>query len=247
MKSEKLPVSSNRRAINAEDERARLRRNQRNSRARKQAYVQELEERWNECVRLGVQATVEMQREARRVQAENRLLRGLLHKQGLDDVAIEEALVVLTGSEGNKGQPSVFHHSLEHPAQTGVAPAALSAQNSFNELQPTAQGLPDALTFDGNTVPLGAPADISQELNIDDWFTDLCSIKDAFANDVLVADQLLQCSMTLPDISPHFAVNSTQSDQPLSEQDDIISIDLLQESGCTSLDWENMYDTQTHR
>ncbi|KAI1653904.1 hypothetical protein F4813DRAFT_373183 [Daldinia decipiens] len=75
-----------------EAERARLRRNQRNSRARKQAYIQNLEKQWNECMRLGAQATIEMQKEARRIQEENRVLRTLLHDQGFDDVAIQRVI-----------------------------------------------------------------------------------------------------------------------------------------------------------
>ncbi|KAK8030467.1 hypothetical protein PG990_000201 [Apiospora arundinis] len=77
-------------------EKARLRRNQRNSRARKQAYIRDLENRWNECVRLGAQATVEMQREARRVQEENRLLRGLLQSRGLKHEDIKTAILSMT-------------------------------------------------------------------------------------------------------------------------------------------------------
>ncbi|KAI2775691.1 hypothetical protein F4815DRAFT_394027 [Daldinia loculata] len=79
-------------ATDVEAERARLRRNQRNSRARKQAYIQNLEKQWNECMRLGAQATIEMQKEARRIQEENRLLRTLLHDQGFDDVAIQRVI-----------------------------------------------------------------------------------------------------------------------------------------------------------
>jgi len=69
-----------------------LRRNQRNSRARKQAYIQDLEQRWGKCVQLGAQATVEMQQAARKVQDENRLLRGVIRKLGLDEKALERAL-----------------------------------------------------------------------------------------------------------------------------------------------------------
>lgn len=40
----------------------------------------------------GAQATLEMQKEAQRVQEENQLLRKVLHNQGLDDNAIQLAL-----------------------------------------------------------------------------------------------------------------------------------------------------------
>ncbi|KAI1808854.1 hypothetical protein F4811DRAFT_548432 [Daldinia bambusicola] len=79
-------------ADSVDAERARLRRNQRNSRARKQAYIQNLEKQWNECLQLGARATIEMQEEAKRVQEENRVLRTLLHNQGLDDAAIQRAI-----------------------------------------------------------------------------------------------------------------------------------------------------------
>ncbi|KAK8041421.1 hypothetical protein PG994_014428 [Apiospora phragmitis] len=58
-------------------EKARLRRNQRNSRARKQAYIRDLESRWNEC-------------------EENRLLRNLLHGRGMDYDAVQTAISSLT-------------------------------------------------------------------------------------------------------------------------------------------------------
>lgn len=43
-------------------------------------------------MRLGAQATVEMQKEARKVQEENQLLRAVLHRQGLDPTAIQSSL-----------------------------------------------------------------------------------------------------------------------------------------------------------
>ncbi|KAI0518295.1 hypothetical protein F5B22DRAFT_600677 [Xylaria bambusicola] len=164
MKSGKLPIS-------IEDERARLRRNQRNSRARKQAYVQDLEQRWNECVRLGVQATIEMQRESQKIQDENKLLRRLLHRQGLDDVAIEAAMVTLLAQE-SKAQPA---HSPMCPIQT--------VDNHSGKQQSGAEELPQA------EVPSDAQADAYQGLNIDEWLTDLCNIKDAFVSDVFDGDQ----------------------------------------------------------
>lgn len=78
-------------------QRARLRRNQRNSRARKQAYTRDLENRWNECVKLGAQATVEMQAVARKVQQENMLLRRILARQGFDQDTIQRALEIEKG------------------------------------------------------------------------------------------------------------------------------------------------------
>lgn len=82
MKRRKLADSSLR-------QRARLRRNQRNSRARKQSYVQDLERRWSDCVRLGVQASVEIQKEARRIHQENDALRCVIRELGMSDDALK--------------------------------------------------------------------------------------------------------------------------------------------------------------
>ncbi|KAI0429003.1 hypothetical protein F5Y09DRAFT_311468 [Xylaria sp. FL1042] len=241
MNGGKLPTSSNKGTTNSEDERARLRRNQRNSRARKQAYIQDLEKRWNECVRLGAQATVEMQREARRVQEENGLLRTLLHKQGLDDTTIKEALAVLTASEGNKKQSTSFHCPTEYPAQTGITLAAPNAQNSSScEWQSRPQGPLEPLSLGASATPLDAPADIYPELNVDDWLTDLCNIKDAFASDMFVTDQSFDCGNrlgTFQGLSPLLALNEAQPSQPLHQHD----IELPQERDYANQDWQNMH------
>ncbi|KAM3420486.1 hypothetical protein BST61_g3755 [Cercospora zeina] len=67
------------------DELARVRSNQRRSRARRKEYVQELEERVRRCERQGVQATAEVQAAARKIAAENAYLRQLLQKNGIWD------------------------------------------------------------------------------------------------------------------------------------------------------------------
>lgn len=58
-------------------------------------------------MRLGAQATIEMQKEARRIQEENRLLRTLLHDQGFDDVAIQRVIDAAKLAEGNTNQMQV--------------------------------------------------------------------------------------------------------------------------------------------
>ncbi|TGJ86855.1 hypothetical protein E0Z10_g1868 [Xylaria hypoxylon] len=191
MNSERPPVSSNKNTINIEDERARLRRNQRNSRARKQAYVQDLEKRWNECVRLGAQANVEMQREARRVQEENRLLRALLHKQGLDDTAIQEAIIALGNSEEDDIQLPAFYCSQEYLTDPSVDLTAPSAHNDAwpNGPQSDPQTLPQSLTFVDSAARLAVQTNTPQDVNLDDWLTDLCNIKDAFTVDLFTADE----------------------------------------------------------
>ncbi|KAI1347728.1 hypothetical protein F5Y01DRAFT_329256 [Xylaria sp. FL0043] len=245
MNDGKSSASHNKSTTNSEDERARLRRNQRNSRARKQAYIQDLEKRWNECVRLGAQASVEMQKEARRVQQENRLLRLLLHKQGLDDAAIKEALNSLRGSEENRIQSSVFQRSTEPPAQASVAQAAPSAQNNNpGESRSGPHGPPEALSLVNNHMPSNYSTDICPELNPDGWLTDLCNIKDAFTSDVLFTDQSFQRDNRLgsfPSLSSHMAPNETEPNQALPQQDIITITDLSQGRDCLNSDWQNMY------
>jgi hypothetical protein len=51
--SSQLKTSTSLKFFLIRGQRTRLRRNQRNSRARKQAYVQDLEQRWRKCVELG--------------------------------------------------------------------------------------------------------------------------------------------------------------------------------------------------
>ncbi|KAI1638543.1 hypothetical protein F4809DRAFT_246827 [Biscogniauxia mediterranea] len=66
----------------------RIRDNQRRSRARRKAYVQELENRLQNFEHQGVKVTYAMQKAAQTVDRENRLLRALLHQQGFTDKKI---------------------------------------------------------------------------------------------------------------------------------------------------------------
>ncbi|KAI0546372.1 hypothetical protein F4679DRAFT_557732 [Xylaria curta] len=145
-------------------ERARLRRNQRNSRARKQAYIRDLENRWNECVKLGAQATVEMQREARRVQEENTLLRAVLYTQGFNDAAIQNALMSVKQSMANQGS------EVQDPPQPGMCKTATGSW-------PTS-GHPSSAPNSGPTTVMDS--DLTQSVDLHDWLKDLSDIKDAF-------------------------------------------------------------------
>ncbi|KAL2208757.1 hypothetical protein CC79DRAFT_1366965 [Sarocladium strictum] len=64
---------------------ARVRENQRRSRARRREYVTDLENRLRQCELLGIEASAEVALGARRVTEENRQLRELLHAHGVDD------------------------------------------------------------------------------------------------------------------------------------------------------------------
>jgi hypothetical protein len=58
-------------------------------------------------VEQGAQATIEMQKEAKRVQEENRLLRTVLRNQGLDEKAIQHALEAAKQAAGGDVLPQV--------------------------------------------------------------------------------------------------------------------------------------------
>ena len=68
---------------------ARIRDNQRRSRARRKEYLQELESKYRNCEQVGVEASAEIQAAARRVLDENKRLRQLLKQQGLSDDQID--------------------------------------------------------------------------------------------------------------------------------------------------------------
>lgn len=64
---------------------ARIRDNQRRSRARRKEYLNELEDKFRKCEQLGVEATSEMQVAARKVLEENNRLRAFLREKGISD------------------------------------------------------------------------------------------------------------------------------------------------------------------
>jgi hypothetical protein len=71
---------------------ARIRDNQRRSRARRKEYLQELEARLRQIELQGIEASSEVQLAARRVADENKKLRGLLAQYGVGDDIIEAYL-----------------------------------------------------------------------------------------------------------------------------------------------------------
>lgn len=71
---------------------ARIRDNQRRSRARRKEYLQELEAKLRQCELQGIEASAEIQVAARRVADENKKLRGLLFHNGIAEDGIESYL-----------------------------------------------------------------------------------------------------------------------------------------------------------
>jgi hypothetical protein len=110
---------------------ARIRDNQRRSRARRKDYLKELEERYRNCEQIGVSASTQIQAAARGVVEENRRLRSLLKAYGVSDAEID-------GASGRQG--SVAADMLEVMADSrqscGSGDACQPATNSTRQLQP---------------------------------------------------------------------------------------------------------------
>jgi hypothetical protein len=84
---------------------ARIRDNQRRSRARRKEYLQELEARLRQCELHGIEASAEIQMAARKVADENKKLRALLAQHGIRDDTIEAYLQnPATGDASVNGQ-----------------------------------------------------------------------------------------------------------------------------------------------
>ncbi|KAF1841228.1 uncharacterized protein K460DRAFT_380937 [Cucurbitaria berberidis CBS 394.84] len=73
---------------------ARIRDNQRRSRARRKEYLHELETKLRSCEQVGIEASSEIQTAARKVLDENRRLRALLHERGVSE---PEVIIALGG------------------------------------------------------------------------------------------------------------------------------------------------------
>jgi hypothetical protein len=83
---------------------ARIRDNQRRSRARRKEYLQELEARLRQCELQGIEASAEIQLAARRVADENKKLRMLLNQNGVGDDNIKAYLQSTASPDTVMGQ-----------------------------------------------------------------------------------------------------------------------------------------------
>lgn len=85
--------------------RARIRDNQRRSRARRKEYIHDLEQRLRRFESLGVEATLEVQAAGRKVAAENALLRSLLRQHGVSEEQIQDYLESHTANDSPFNPP----------------------------------------------------------------------------------------------------------------------------------------------
>lgn len=96
---------------------ARIRDNQRRSRAKRKEYLQELETKYRSCEQVGVEASAEIQAAARRVVDENRRLRQLLKQQGLSDAEID-------------GMPAHMPENAQYPTAANALESMINQRRS---------------------------------------------------------------------------------------------------------------------
>ncbi|KAI6783408.1 uncharacterized protein J7T54_004435 [Emericellopsis cladophorae] len=154
---------------------ARIRDNQRRSRARKREYLQELEQRLRTCELQGIEASAEVQMAARRVADENRLLREMLHEQGVGDDYI---LHYLQQQQQHQQQPP--GQLAAHPDLSPLAAAQLPAGAAGSSVQPLQHLLaPRRPTPLGSNAPHLSGQQASRETSIASASTSASSLWDA--------------------------------------------------------------------
>ncbi|OAA81389.1 hypothetical protein LEL_00934 [Akanthomyces lecanii RCEF 1005] len=142
---------------------ARIRDNQRRSRARRREYLQELEQRLRLCELQGIEATTEVQVAARRVAEENRQLRQLLNEHGFSDEYISRFLQagvagapdMSRGQTFATGEPGMAVHALQQ-AMVSRRPANLDSNIPFSV---TSQVMSDSSISSTPSVSSSAPWD----------------------------------------------------------------------------------------
>lgn len=86
------PSACRRGSYSRQQQRTRVRNNQWDTRAKRQAYLTELEMKWSDCVKHGAQANADIQQATGRVKRENDFLKALLQERGLEDEALKSRI-----------------------------------------------------------------------------------------------------------------------------------------------------------
>ncbi|KAG9194491.1 hypothetical protein G6011_04526 [Alternaria panax] len=124
---------------------ARIRDNQRRSRARRKEYMHELETKLRSYEQIGVLASSEIQSAARRVLLENRKLRSLLHERGVSESEIVAALEGMSDRRyEHDTAASRLHAMLERRVNTNVVSSTGSPVPSYERAASMSRKKPSA-------------------------------------------------------------------------------------------------------
>ncbi|QIX00727.1 hypothetical protein AMS68_006244 [Peltaster fructicola] len=165
----------------ADEERARLRRNQQNSRARKRTYVGDLERRWADCVASGAQASTELQQEARRVLLENKRLRTMLHELGIDNTTIQRRLAWHASSDQLPDTSGLASPALN--SMTCRRPDAAAQMNTSNDTDAILEEhIHSSIADDWTGTATGEIGTVLSEWDVAHWLQDLTDLKDEFGS-----------------------------------------------------------------
>ncbi|KAH7237838.1 hypothetical protein B0J15DRAFT_406149, partial [Fusarium solani] len=129
---------------------ARIRDNQRRSRARRREYLQELEQRLRVYELRGVEASSEVQQAARRVAEENRQLRGLLSLNGITDEYISHYLHRDTATAQTDPTP-IPHFPSRNPSEAVQSLQHVIAPRRPDSLDPGIScSMPSQISYESN-------------------------------------------------------------------------------------------------
>ncbi|MCJ1473566.1 hypothetical protein MMC13_002217 [Lambiella insularis] len=150
---------------------ARIRNNQRKSRARRKEYLHEVEERLRDFERLGVEASLELQSAARRVADENTRLRSLLKLRGVTDLEINEHLQ--NGNVGSRSDGRIVDcmsnglsaHVVNHWIGHGQSQIEVPAQHMSQGVVAMEHQYQVIPTYDGTLPPPRANTESSTRLS----------------------------------------------------------------------------------
>lgn len=156
-----------------------------------------------------------MQKEAKRVQEENRLLRTVLRNQGLDEKAIQHALEAAKQAAGGDVLPQVSESLVYISLSQYIEARNQKKKKNSRANQPQMAEEPGCLGW-SNVNPPGEhqsvtavalpgienphatenhEADLSPTLNLFNWLDNLCQIKDAFGAESFVSISRALCNL----------------------------------------------------
>ncbi|KAF1993669.1 hypothetical protein P154DRAFT_527606 [Amniculicola lignicola CBS 123094] len=119
---------------------ARIRDNQRRSRARRKEYLHELEAKLRSCEQRGIEASAEIQSAARRVLEENKKLRALLRERGVPETEVISVLGTSESSFEHASAAPILNTMLDRRwacEASSYTPSPSSPESSYGDAAPS--------------------------------------------------------------------------------------------------------------